>query len=44
MAKQRSGDFAGSRAALAAYESAAHAAVDFFEDRSLGPKAEEAVR
>lgn len=44
MARQRSGDFAGSRVSLAAYESAAHAAVDFFEGRSLGPKAEEAVR
>lgn len=33
MAKQRSGDFAGSRVALDLYDKAAHAAVDFFERR-----------
>lgn len=36
MAKQRSGDFAGSRVSLDAYDKAAHAAVDFFERRQ-GP-------
>lgn len=33
MAKQRSGDFAGSRFSLDAYDKAAHIAVDFFERR-----------
>lgn len=33
MAKQQSGDFAGSRVSLEAYDKAAHAAVDFFERR-----------
>ena len=33
MAKQRSGDFAGSRISLDAYDKAAHGAVDFFERR-----------
>ena len=35
-AKQRSGDFAGSRLSLDAYDKAAHAAVDFFEHAAGG--------
>lgn len=39
MAKMQSGDFAGARASLDAYDKAAHAAVDFFE-RGVKPAGE----